>query len=279
MSRSKPLRLTIMVAAVGLLFVAMRSQVMAETARERLNQASIEPKVGSSIPTSATFKNHRGEEVALADIVSERPTVLCLVYFDCPMLCRLAAEGVVRAVASVPGDVGQDFNVLFVSFDPSDTPAKATAARAAALQQYDRDSGGKGWYFLTGTLGEIKRLTQSVGFNYAWDASSGQFSHSSGIIILSVDGTISQYLDGVHFSPTQLSAAIDRAANGEVTAQQAKTFIRCYLYDPTTGQFGSAIQWTLRGLGLLTVLMIGLLLFRLHETNALSRQPDQREVP
>jgi protein SCO1/2 len=228
-----------------------------------LEQAWIEPHVGAQVPAAARFRDHVGAPVTLADLQGERPTVLCLVYFECPMLCKLAADGLVRGVASIGQRVGDDFNVAFVSFDPRDNPARSLAARTEALRRYGIDSDCRGWYFLTGDRAAIDQLTRSVGFHYAWDEATQQFSHASGVILLAPDGTITQYLDGVHFAPRELSTAIAHAASSQLTHRQNISFVRCYLYDPTTGKFGAAVQWTLRGLGVATVLALGVMFVRL----------------
>ena len=119
--------------------------------------------------------------------------------------------------------------------------------------------------FLTGSEASIDTLTTAVGFHYRWDEETRQFAHAAGLTIVSPRGTIVEYLDGINFSPRELTAAIERARDGVLTPGDSLTFVRCYLYDPTTGKFGSAVQWTIRVLGLATVvsLMIGVL--RLHQ--------------
>ncbi|MEO8494329.1 MAG: SCO family protein, partial [Planctomycetota bacterium] len=203
--------------------------------RDVLEAARIDPQVGQSLPLSAEFRDHLGQPVRLSDLVGKRPLVLCLVYFECPMLCKLAADGLVRSVASLPENVGQDFDVVFVSFDPRDTSARAAAAREFALSQYARAGSNDGWHFLTGSQENIDLLTKAVGFHYVWDADSKQFAHAAGLMIISPDGVITEYLDGVNFSPRDLISAVNRAAHNELTDRPATSFVRCYLYDPTTG--------------------------------------------
>ena len=169
-----------------------------------------------------------------------------------------------RTVASLPETVGQDFDVVLVSFDPRDSAARADAARQQALKNYARKGTDSGWHFLTGSQDDIDKLSDAVGFHYLWDDASQQFAHASGLVIVSPQGAITEYLDGVQFSPRQLISAVDRAANGEVSVSPPTSFVRCYLYDPTTGQFGVAVQWTIRVLGVLTVLALAVLIMRLH---------------
>lgn len=269
-------KVTSLVTRIGIGMVLLYSAnfALAQRPREMLNRAEIVPHVGTSLPLDAEFLNHQGAPIRLDTITGERPTVLCLVYFECPMLCKLAADGLVRGIAGLSENVGQDFNVAFISFDPRDTPGQADAARTQALRQYARGDSGEGWYFLTGEQPAIDALTQAVGFHYAWDESSGQFSHASGLMIISPTGVVSQYLDGVRFTPHELSEAVENAASGTASAAEPISFARCYLYDPTTGKFGAAVQWTVRVLGLLTVLAIGAMIYRLSRAPTALEQPD-----
>lgn len=235
----------------------------AEQAPEILNAVRIEPSMGATLPMDSVFRDHEGGPLVLGDLFGERPVVLCLVYFDCPMLCKLAADGLVRTVTGLSETVGQDFDVMLVSFNPVDTPERAAAAREQALGNYARDGAGAGWHFLTGSQESIDALTSAVGFRYVWDDASKQFAHASGLTVISPSGVITGYLDGVQFSPRELITAIDHAERNQVSSTPPTSFVRCYLYDPTTGKFGAAVQWTVRVLGFITVVAIVVLIARL----------------
>jgi protein SCO1/2 len=232
--------------------------------RDVLKKASIEPRVGQPLPLTAEFHDHLGHMVRLNDIVGKRPLVLCLVYFECPMLCKLAADGLVRSVASVPENVGQDFDIAMISFDPRDTPERATAARKHALDQYARPETAAGWHFLTGSQENIDLLTKAVGFHYVWDQNSHQFAHAAGLMIIAPDGVVTEYMDGIHYSPRDFMSAVNRAAHNELTDRPSTSFVRCYLYDPTTGKFGAAVQWTIRVLGIGTVIAMVIAVYSLN---------------
>lgn len=236
----------------------------AQPSRDVLSAARIVPHVGNSLPLSSEFLDHRGTPVTLGDVVGDRPAVLCLVYLECPMLCKLATEGLVHSVADVPETVGQDFDILFVSFDPRDTPERAAAARSQAIRRYARDESADGWHFLTGSQPSIEALTKAIGFQYTWDEETKQFAHAAGLTIISDEGIVTEYLDGVRYSPRELVEAIHRAERHESSASTPTSFVRCYLYDPTTGRFGAAVQWTIRTLGLLTVVALAVTIYWLQ---------------
>ncbi|MEZ6087840.1 MAG: SCO family protein [Pirellulaceae bacterium] len=264
------------------LFFVMATKGFSQPQQEMLGKAGIEPKIGGSLPAEAIFVDHHGNAVSIDEIVcGQRPSVVCLVYFNCPMLCKLAADGLVRAAASIDGDVGDAFDVLLISFDPRDQPKQAMAARSIAVQRYGRDPTGTGWYFLTGNQNAIDQLTRSVGFRYAWDDETQQYAHAAGLIIVSPDGGITEYLDGVRFAPMELEAALRRADQKALTDSEGLTFARCYLYDPTTGKFGSVVHWAIRILGLLTVatLVVGIVCLSRVGSRVVNEGLDAKQFP
>ena len=166
-----------------------------------LREIGFDQKLGGAIPLGAVFRDESGREVRLGAYFGDRPVVLSLVYYDCPMLCTLSLNGLARALKVLSFVPGQEFEVLTVSFDPSETPALAAAKKKAYMAQYDRKEGAQGWHFLTGDTAAVESLTQAVGFRYVWDDDTQQFAHPAGIVILTPEGAISHYLFGVEYSP------------------------------------------------------------------------------
>ena len=245
---------------LSLFLISIASQLAdaADGPRDVLKRIGIRPQVGNQIPLDASFINHDGEPITLGQAVDGKPTVLCLVYFSCPMLCNLTSDGLVKSVIDVPAEVGKDFNVVMISFDPRDKPVQAAAARKTALTRYDRVGAENGWYLLTANQASIDTITQAVGFDYHWDETLQQFAHPAGLVVISPQGKITGYLDGVQYSSSNLGEQLQAAAMGKSQTEPPQTFMRCYLYDPTTGKFGAAVQWTVRAFGLLTVLAMAI---------------------
>ncbi len=231
----------------------------AQGPRNILDRAEIDPQIGQTIPLETKFLDHAGRETTLRKTLDAKPAILCLVYFQCPMLCKLAADGLVKALTEIDSRVGDDFQVILVSFDPRDTPPQAEITRKQLVRRYARPGTEQGWHCLTGETQAVETLMARIGFHAVWDENTKQFAHAAGIFLISPEGTITDCLNGVEFSPRPLAKAIDAARRGEVKprvegAAEAKPFLRCYIYDPTTGKFGAAVQWTIRVLGLGTVL-------------------------
>jgi len=211
-----------------------------ERPQQVLEAIGITPQLDAEVPQEATFVDHRGQRVEFGKLLGEHPVVLCLVYFRCPMLCSMTADGLVQSVRELSGDVGEEFDVVMVSFDPREGPKQAAAARATALQRYGRSGAGRGWHALTGEQADIEALTDAVGFRYRWDESLGQYAHAAGLVIVTPAGRVSGYLNGVQFPPPELARAIRAADRGDVASTVPQNFLKCYLYDPATGEFGLA---------------------------------------
>ena len=159
-----------------------------------LEKVGIDQKLNAQVPLDAVFRAEDGREVRLGDYFGKRPVVLSLVYYECPMLCTQVLNGAVAAFKVLNFNIGDDFDVVTLSFDPRETPAMASAKKETYLDKYGRPEGAKGWHFLTGDQAAIDALTSSVGFRYAFDQESQQYVHASALMVLTPDGRVSQVL-------------------------------------------------------------------------------------
>src|SRR6185437_9892786 len=140
-----------------------------------LKNVDIEQKLNQQVPLDLVFKDETGKEVKLGDYFGKKPVILSLVYFRCPMLCSELLSGLEGSLKALTFDVGKDFDVVTVSFDPKDTPADATQKKTDILKRYNRHGAANGWHFLTGSQASITALTQAVGFYYEYDPKTDQF--------------------------------------------------------------------------------------------------------
>ena len=222
-----------------------------------LQEIGFDQKLGDDIPTDLAFKDETGKDVRLADYFGKKPVVLSLVYYDCPMLCTISLNGLAGALEVLSFVPGQEFEVLTVSFDPSEGPVLAAAKKKAYMARYKRPEAHAGWHFLTGPKESVDRLTRAVGFRYVWDAETKQFAHPAGILVATPDGKIANYLFGVEYSPKDLRLALVDAAGGKIGNAVDQVLLYCYQYDPRTGRYSASILNVVRIGGLLTVLALG----------------------
>ena len=157
-------------------------------------------------------------------------------------------------------DVGKEFDVLTVSFDPRETPDMATKKKAEFLKRYGRAGAAEGWHFLTGPQESIDALTKAAGFQYQYDPKTGQFAHATAIMILTPEGKIAQYYYGVDYAPKDLRLGLIQASQNKIGTLADQVLLYCYHYDPTTGKYGAIISRVLKLAGLATLLGLGILM-------------------
>jgi len=226
-----------------------------------LKHVGIEQNLNQQIPPDLPFLDETGKQVYLRDYFGKRPLILNLVYYRCPMLCGEVLSGLESALRVLKFDVGKDFDVLTVSFDPKDTPKDASAKKAEFLKRYNRPGAEAGWHFLTGPQASIEALTNTAGFQYEYDAKSGQFAHATAIMVLTPAGKIAQYYYGVEYAPKDLRLGLVQASQGKIGNLVDSVLLYCYHYDPDTGKYGPLVSRILKLAGGATILVLGTFLF------------------
>jgi len=222
-----------------------------------LQNVGVDEKPGAAVPLDLTFTNERGDTVKLADLaLKDRPIVLQLSYFECPMLCELVSRGMVKAMNELKLDMGRDFTVINVSFDPNDKFPAAALKKDAYLKAYDApDRGGGSWHFLVGSAQNVDTLTKAVGFNYKWVSEANQFSHPAVLYVLTADGRISNYVYGAQPSAKVLKRALVEAGQGKIGTVMDRFFAICF-HVSGDGKYTPRAYLLMRMAGVLTVIGI-----------------------
>ena len=223
-----------------------------------LEGVGFDQKLDQPLPLDLEFRDEQGREVALGSYFGERPVVLALVYYDCPMLCTLVLNGLVSAMKPLDFTPGRDYDVVAVSFDPREKPELAAAKRAGYLERYARQGSERGVHFLTGDAAAITALTGAAGFRYTFDEPSNQFAHPAGILVATPQGHIARYLFGADFAPRDLRLALVEAAAGRIGSVTDQVLLYCYHYDPASGRYTTAVMNLIRAGGIATVFSLGL---------------------
>jgi len=226
-----------------------------------LKDVGIQQNLNEQIPPDLVFLDETGNMVRLGDYLGKRPAILNLVYYNCPMLCGEVLSGLESALRTMKFDVGKEFEVITVSFDARETPAMATEKKAEFLKRYRRKGAEQGWHFLTGTQSSIDALTKAAGFQYHYDAKTGQFAHATAILLLTPEGKISRYLYGVEFPPQDLRLGLVEASRGKIGNLADQLLLYCYHYDPATGKYGAVVMNIMRLASLVTMLLVGAFIF------------------
>lgn len=222
-----------------------------------LRDVAFEQRLNAQLPPELPFRDTSGKDVRLSNYFGRRPIILTMVYYRCQDLCPLVLDGLVRTLRAISFDVGREFDVLTVSFDPSDTAALATAEKKDFIGRYGRPGAARGWHFLTGREQSIRSLTEAAGFRYNYEGERDRFGHAAGIVVLTPEGKISRVFYGIEFSPRDLRLALVEASADKIGSAVDQLLLFCYHYDPTTGKYGLLVNNVLRIAGGATVLALG----------------------
>ena len=222
-----------------------------------VRDVGIDQHLDRQLPLGLRFVDHAGREIELGDCFGERPVVLALVYYECPMLCTQVLNGLVKALRPLPLEAGRDFDVVTVSIDPAETPELAAKKRAAYVEAWGHPGAAEAWHALVGREEDLRALADVIGFRYRYDPATGEYAHAAGIFVATPDGRLARYFYGIEYAPRDLRLGLVEASNGEIGSLADAFLMLCYHYDPLTGKYGFAIMTLIRVLGVLTCLAIG----------------------
>jgi protein SCO1 len=245
----------------ALLATFIATSVFAQTSSDKAQlpgHVSIAQKLNTRIPLDLQFRDENGKVVRLNQYFGKgRPVLLNFVYFRCPMLCPMVLEGTTTALTHLKFDIGKEFDVITVSIDPRDKAADAAKLKEKYIRHYGRLDSARGWHFLTAHDSAIKKLADTVGFQYAYDSRTDQFAHGAALLVLTPDGRTSRYFYGFEFKPRDLRLAIVEASEGKVGSVTDQLLLLCFHYDPVTGKYSRNAMMFARAGGLATMLALG----------------------
>lgn len=233
----------------------------AESTPVELKDVGIQEHLGEQITLSLPFLDQNGNEVTLAKYFHKDKAVLfAFVYYECPGLCTFVLNGMINGLRDVQLTPGNDFEIVVVSIDSTETPALAKEKLATYLKMYGKNSSENGWHFLTGSEESIQQITKEIGFSYIYDAEQKQFAHASAIYTLTPNGKISRYLFGIEYAPRDLKLALLEASEGKLGNLIDKLLLYCYHYDPKGKKYALLAVNIMKIAGVITLLGLGILI-------------------
>ena len=232
-----------------------------------LVNVGFDPQLNKQIPLDLAFTDEMGQPVQLRQYFGKKPVVLAFVYFTCPMLCSQVEQSVVGTLKMITFNPGTDYDVVFISFDPSDTPDAALKKKHEALSRFARPATEPGWHFLTGSAEAINAAAKAADFRFSYDAKTKLFGHASGILLLTPDGKISRYFYGIEYPLSNVRLGLVDASAGKIGTPVDHLLLFCYQYDPTKGRYSATILTVIRMGGVVTLfcMAIGFVIFRRRE--------------
>ena len=255
----------ILFAACGVTPLAAQSSQSSSVRPPILRDVGIDQKLDQQIPLDLQFRDETGNTVRLGDYFGQKPVILSLVYYNCPMLCTMVLNGLLESLKQLKFNVGDQFNIVTVSFDPAEKPSLAAAKKAVYVGLYGRAGAPANWHFLTGEEKAIRQLTRAVGFRYNYDPQTKQYVHATGIMVLTPQGRLARYFYGIKYPAGSLRLGLVEASQGKIGSPVDEILLYCCQYDPQTGKYSLIISRAIKIAGGVTVLCLGtmiLVLFR-----------------
>jgi protein SCO1 len=197
-------------------------------------QVGFDEKQGQYADLNVKLVNESGDTVLLKDII-KKPTILNLVYFQCAGTCSPLMWGISKFIDAVDLQLGRDYDVVTVSFDPTERINLGVNKKASYLSTMKKKDEAKNWQFFVSDSSDLARLTQSVGFNY--QKVNDQFVHPTGLIALAPDGKIVRYMRGIDFLPFDIKITMVEAGKGKIGPSINRLLAVCYGYDQKGNQY------------------------------------------
>ncbi len=232
-----------------------------EAAPAELEGVEIVEHLNGQLPLDLEFADSSGKTVRLGDYFNgEKPAILTLVYYRCPMLCSLVLNGMIDALKEVSLTAGKDFRIVTVSIDPRETPQLAKLNKQNHVKAYGRAEAAQGWCFLTGREENIKKLADATGFGYRYVEDRQEYVHLAVIFVVTPDGRLSRYLYGIKFDPGTVKMALVEAGEGKIGSTMDRILLSCFHFDAEAGRYNVAAMRVMQAGGVLTVLVLGTVL-------------------
>lgn len=254
--------------AAALLSFATSVAGAAEPLPKQLEGVELRQKLGNHVSLDLAFTNHNGERVTLRQLFADgKPILLTLNYYRCKTLCSLELGALLRGLRRLDYTPGKEFKIVTVSIDHREPWALAKGKRDSYLTEYGRGP-DVDWSFLVGEESSVMALTSSVGFYFRYIPDQDQFAHQAVLFVLSPEGKIVRYLDGLGeggpdgltISSRDLRFALMDASNGKVGSLLEKFIQSCFHYDPTLGKYSMFAMGVMRIGGGFTALILAVLL-------------------
>lgn len=219
--------------------------------RDVMAKMGIDQHEGAYVPKDVPFTDEHGRQIKFGDLLGSRPIVIMPMFFECQGVCAVETDSLLQTLCQISDkSIGRDFDVVLLSINPAETPAQSFPRWKVAVKTYDtygnRPEAGDGFHFLTGSYANIRRVTDALGFRYAYDAKEGTINHPAGLMTLSPNGQITGYLINKEFPRTFLNKMIDDARVDRLSAKNEPMLFGCIMIDKETGKRSLVIENVIR---------------------------------
>jgi protein SCO1 len=164
--------------------------------------------VGQGVPEFSLISQKR-EPIKLSGFAGSVVAITFL-YTHCPLpnYCFHLSNNFGIVQRRFADRVGRDLVLLSITFDPEHDQPEVLAQYARNWKAAD----AKGWYFLTGALPEIQKVSLEFGMNFWQD--EGLITHALHTVILDRSGRVVANLEGNEFTAQQLGDLLESVLRG-----------------------------------------------------------------
>ncbi len=266
-----------------ILITALAIPAAAQQVRDdipELQGIDVDEQLGDTIPMNLPFVDDHGREVMLSDYFGDdKPVIVILGYYRCPMLCNLVFNGLTTAIPNVELAMGDDYRIVTVSINPEETPELAAAKKESYINELGASASADDWAFLTGDSSDVAALADALGFQYYYVEERDEYAHPAVLHLLTDDGVISRYLYGIAFNPRDMKLGLMEASQGKIGNTLDRVILYCFHYDPDAGSYTIFARNVMMLGGALTVILLGgfLMFLWIRERYKKSHQPSKSQ--
>ena len=275
-------KFALLATSIGLLSAPLvAGPTFADEKIDALEGVGITEHLDERIPLELTFVDEDGNVIVLGQYFNnDKPIILTLNYYKCPMLCSLTLNGLTAGLEEMEWTLGDEFEIVTLSINPDEKAQLAKKNQEGYLGHYDREGAEEGWHFLTGEQKNITKLADALGFGYVFDSNTGEFHHTASIVFITPDGRISKYMNDVQFRGQDLRFALIEASEGKIGTTLDKLLLfNCFQYDPDSNSY-TPVAWKLMRTGgvlMLVVLGGGLAVLGLTSSDRLKKSQNNSD--
>jgi len=230
-------------------------------------QLGVNEQQGAMVPLDLTFINEKGEKVTLKKLMDGKPTMISLNYFRCAGICGPQFADMAKMLSGLDLAENIDYKALTISFGEDETPELAAAKRKTYLDSIKRPFVKDAWHFLISDNNSSAKLAKIVGFTYEKTVSKAgvvDYVHPAALIMISPEGKVTRYLNGIQQLPFDVKMALMEAGEGKIGPTIAKKLLFCFAYDPQGKTY--VFKWEkITGI-VMTVIMLAFLVYLITTT-------------
>lgn len=222
----------------------------------------INEKLGNMVPLDLVFINEKGQKVTLEKLMEGKPTMISLNYFRCSGICTPQLNDMAKMLGRLDLAENFDYKVLTISFAEDEGYELAAAKKRTMIQSIEREYIPDAWHFLIGDNNSSAILADKVGFTYEKTVSPEgvvDYVHPAALIMLSPEGKVTRYLNGIEQLPFDVKMALIEAGEGRVGPTIAKNLLYCFAYDPKAKTY--IFKWEKIAGAVMTLIMLGFFIY------------------